>query len=36
MIGVNLDRIDEIDARALPVKIGEGSKLSGGRGPRRP
>jgi hypothetical protein len=32
MMGVNLGCIDEIDARALPIKVGEGSKLSGGRG----
>jgi hypothetical protein len=32
MMGVNLGCIDEIDARALPIQKGEGSKLSGGRG----
>ena len=32
MMGVNLGCIDDIDARALPIKLGEGSKLSGGRG----
>jgi hypothetical protein len=31
MMGINLGCIDEIDARALPIKVGEGSKLSGGR-----
>jgi hypothetical protein len=31
MMGINLGCIDDIDPRALPFKIGEGSKLSGGR-----
>jgi hypothetical protein len=31
MMGVNLGCIDSIDARAVPIKMGEGSKLSGGR-----
>ena len=31
MIGVNLGCVDMIDARELPIKKGEGSKLSGGR-----
>jgi hypothetical protein len=31
MMGVNLGCIDGLDARALPLKVGEGSKLSGGR-----
>ena len=32
LIGVNLGCIDALEARKLPIKIGEGSKLSGGRG----
>jgi hypothetical protein len=32
MIGINLGCVDDVDARALPIKKAEGSKLSGGRG----
>jgi hypothetical protein len=30
-IGINMGCIEDIDARALPTEIGQGSKLSGGR-----
>jgi len=31
LVGVNMGCIDDVDARALPTEIGQGSKLSGGR-----